>query len=99
MVAEAKTQIQDYTKISEEEYLRYRELFRQKRENAALPESGIANYCAIYGSLPGKNVDAKSDLAVEVHQLFVNSTLNIRHELVVPDDFTQFKGAKNKNMV
>ena len=29
----------------------------------------------------------------------LNSSLNIRSELLVPDNFTQFKGAKNKNMV
>ena len=87
------------TKISEEEYRRYQELFRQKRKNADPPQRDIANYCAIFGSLPGKNVAAKSDLAVEVHQLFVQSALNIRQELLAPDDFIHFKGAKNKNMV
>ena len=57
----------NFPDISEEEYKRYQELFRQKRENADPPQKDIENYCAIFGSLPGKNVAAKSDLAVEVH--------------------------------
>ena len=64
-----------------------------------LPSISIINYCAIFGSLPGKNVSAKSDLAVEFHQLMVNGSLNIRQEVVVPDHFANFKGANNKRTV
>ena len=64
-----------------------------------LPQNSIINYCAIFGSLPGKNVKAKSDLAVEFHQLMVNGSLNIRQEVVVPDHFAKFKGAKNNRTV
>ena len=59
----------------------------------------MINYCAIFGSLPGKNVKAKSDLAVEFHQLMVNGSLNIRQEVVVPDHFAKFKGSNNKSTV
>ena len=69
------------------------------RSDAELPERAMINYCAIFGSLPGKNVKAESDLAVEFHQLMVNGSLNIRQELVVPDDFAKFKGAKNNRTV
>ena len=55
------------------------------------------NYCAIFGSLPGKNIKAKSELAVEFHQLMVNGSLNIRQEVLVPDHFTKFKGSDNKS--
>ena len=64
-----------------------------------LPSRSIINYCAIFGSLPGKNVKAKSDLAVEFHQLMVNGSLNIRQEVVVPDHFANFKGSNNKSTV
>ena len=69
------------------------------RSDAELPERSIINYCAIFGSLPGKNVKAKSDLAVEFHQLMVNGSLNIRQEVVVPDHFAKFKGGNNKSTV
>ena len=69
------------------------------RLDVELPERSIINYCAIFGSLPGKNVKAKSDLAVEFHQLMVNGSLNIRQEVVVPDHFAKFKGANNKRTV
>ena len=64
-----------------------------------LPSRSIINYCAIFGSLPGKNVKAKSDLAVEFHQLMVSGSLNIRQEVVVPDHFAKFKGSNNKSTV
>ena len=64
-----------------------------------MPDKGIVNYCAIFGSLPGKNVKAKSELAVEFHQLMVNGSLNIRQEVVVPDHFAHFKGKNNKSTV
>ena len=64
-----------------------------------LPNTSISNYCAIFGALPGKNVKAKSDLAVEFHQLMLNGSLNIRQEVVVPNHFANFKGANNKRTV
>ena len=75
----------------------YRDLFRSKCKDADKPVKGIVNYCAIFGSLPGKNVKAKSELAVEFHQLMVNGSLNIRQEVLVPDHFTKFKGSDNKS--
>ena len=47
-------------------------------KDAELPKNGVINYCAIFGALPGKNVKAESDLAVEFHQLMINGSLNIR---------------------
>ena len=64
-----------------------------------VPNTSMINYCAIFGSLPGKNVKAKSDLAVEFHQLMVNGSLNIRQEVIVPDHFAKFKGSNNKSTV
>ena len=64
--------------ISVKEYKFYRDLFRSTSEVVELPVKSFINYCAIFGSLPGKNVAAKSELAVEFHQLMVNGSLNIR---------------------
>ena len=44
---------------------RYMEMFRHKCKDASLPEMNVSNYCAIFGSLPGENVKAKSDLVDE----------------------------------
>ena len=57
------------------------------------------NYCAVYGTLPGQLVDAKSNLAVEIIQLFVLKQINIRQEISVPLCFIDFRGAKMKNAV
>ena len=51
-------------KFSEDELLFFRDLFRSKNKDAVLPEKSVINYCAIFGSLPGENVKAKSDLVV-----------------------------------
>ena len=57
------------------------------------------NYCAVYGTLPNQLVDAKSDLAVELMQLFVLQMMNIRQEVLVPGCFINFRGKKMKNAV
>ena len=57
------------------------------------------NYCAIFGTLSNKLVDAKSNLAVEIIQLFVLSSMNIRRELSILDCFINFRGKKMKNAV
>ena len=44
---------------------KYMEMLRQKCEAGSLPVKHISNYCAIFGSLPGENVKAKSDLVDE----------------------------------
>ena len=64
-----------------------------------MPERGFANYCAIFGSLPGENVKAKSDLAVQFRQLMLKGGLNIRKEVPIPEHFTKFKGSNNKSTV
>ena len=57
------------------------------------------NYVAVYGTPPGLLVDAKSNLAVEVVQLFVLLIMNIRQEISVPGCFIDFRGQKMKNTV
>ena len=57
------------------------------------------NYIAIFGTLPNQLVDAKSDLAVELIQLFVLSMINIRQEISIPGCFINFRGKKMKNAV
>ena len=44
---------------------KYMEMLKQKFESGSLPDKHISNYCAIFGSLPGENVRAKSDLVDE----------------------------------
>ena len=34
--------------------------------NNSIPIKSVQNYCAVYGTLPGQLVDAKSNLAVEL---------------------------------
>ena len=63
-----------------------------------MPEDTI-NYCAVFGTPPNKSVDEKSNLAIELLQLFVLSSINIRHELYIPDCFSDFRGKKMKNAV
>ena len=70
-----------------------------QNDDEVLQEKSVINYLAIFGSLPGKNVKAKSDLAVEFHQLMVSGCLNIRGEVEVPGHFARFKGANNKATV
>ena len=57
------------------------------------------NYVAVYGTLPGQLVDAKSNLAVELIQLFILLIINIRQEISVPGCFIDFRGKKMKNTV
>ena len=55
-----------------------------------------SNFCAVYGSLPHKNVKATSTLAVELLQRFVQSMLNMKQEITLPDDILSFKGVNGK---
>ena len=42
---------------------------------------------------------AKSNLAIEVLQQFILKALNLRGEVVFPDDFNDFKGTDGKTVV
>ena len=57
------------------------------------------NYVAIFGTLPGQLVEAKSSLAVELIQLFILLMINIRQEISVPGCFVDFRGKNMKNTV
>ena len=49
------------------------------------------NYISIFGTAAGKNVKAKSSLALELNQHMINKSMNLRSEVNLPDDFTDFK--------
>ena len=49
------------------------------------------NYISIFGTTAGKNVKAKSSLALEFNQHMINKSMNLRSEVNLPDDFTDFK--------
>ena len=57
------------------------------------------NYFSIHGTTEGGRVDAKSNLAIEVLQQFILKALNLRGEVVFPDDFNDFKGVDGKTVV
>ena len=49
------------------------------------------NYISIFGTTAGKNVKAKSSLVLEFNQHMINKSMNLRSEVNLPDDFTDFK--------
>ena len=49
--------------------------------------------------MPGEIIAAKSDLAIELIQLFVMQMMNIRQEISVPVCFVDFRGKKMKNAI
>ena len=57
------------------------------------------NYFSIHGTIPGGLVDAKSSLATEFLQRLILKSLNLRREVVFPDDFTDFRGKDSKTVV
>ena len=58
-----------------------------------------SNYFSIHGTTAGGLVAAKSNLAIEVLQQFILKALNLRGEVVFPDDFNDFKGVDGKTVV
>ena len=42
---------------------------------------------------------AKSSLVFEVNQHFINKTMNLRSECIVPDCFSDFRGGDNQSVV
>ena len=58
-----------------------------------------SNYFSIHGTISGGLVAAKSNLAIEVLQQFILKALNLRGEVVFPDDFNDFKGVDGKTVV
>ena len=63
------------------------------------PIGNSKNYCAVFGALAGKNVNATSTLVSELIQLFVLKKMNICQEVSVPDCFINFRGKNNKNAI
>ena len=57
------------------------------------------NYFSIHGTTPGAGVAAKSSLVFEVTQHFINKTMNLRSECIVPDCFSDFRGGDNQSVV
>ena len=57
------------------------------------------NYFSIHGTIPGGGVDAKSSLVLEVTQHFINKTMNLRSECMIPDCFSDFRGGDNQSVV
>ena len=57
------------------------------------------NYFSIHGTTAGGLVFAKSNLSIEVLQQFILKSLNLRGEVIFPDDFNDFKGVDGKNVV
>ena len=58
-----------------------------------------SNYFSIHGTTAGGLVAAKSNLAIEVLQQLILKALNLRGEVVFPDDFNDFKGIDGKTVV
>ena len=58
-----------------------------------------SNYFSIHGTISGGLVATKSNLAIEVLQQFILKALNLRGEVVFPDDFNDFKGVDGKTVV
>ena len=55
------------------------------------------NYISIFGTTAGKNVKAKSSLALEFNQQMINKSMNLRSEVNAPDDFTDFKACDGQS--
>ena len=55
------------------------------------------NYISIFGTTAGKNVKAKSSLALDLNQHFINKSMNLRSEVKAPDDFTDFKACDGQS--
>ena len=70
-----------------------------KRGGNVDTNAGVVNYLSIHGTIPGGGVDAKSSLAVEVTQQFINKTMNLRSECPMPDCFIDFRGGDNQSVV
>ena len=73
----------------------------ETKEGRGLNADGkrTCNYFSIHGTTEGGRVDAKSNLAIEVLQQFILKSLNLRGEVVFPDDFNDFKGVDGKTVV
>ena len=74
-------------------------IFKESFEKIPVPVRSQPNYCAIFGTLPDQLVDEKSNLAMELIQLFVIQMINIRQEISIPDCFIDFRGENMKNAV
>ena len=59
----------------------------------------IVNYFSIHGTIPGGGVAAKSSIVFEVTQHFINKSMNLRSECIVPDCFSDFRGGDNQSVV
>ena len=55
------------------------------------------NYISIFGTTAGKNVKAKSSLGLEFNQHMINKSMNLRSEVNLPDDFTDFKACDGQS--
>ena len=62
-------------------------------------DSASSNYFSIHGTIAGGLVAAKSNLAIEVLQQFILKALNLRGEVIFPDDFNDFKGTDGKTVI
>ena len=52
----------------------------------------LVNYFSIHGTVPNSVVAAKSHLCEDLHQHLINMAQNIKSEVIVPDNFSSFKG-------
>ena len=55
------------------------------------------NYISIFGTTAGKNVKAKSSLVLEFNQHMINKSMNLRAEVNIPYDFTDFKACNGQS--
>ena len=52
----------------------------------------IVNYFSVHGTVPNSVVAAKSHLCEDMHQHLITMSQNIKSEVIVPLDFSSFKG-------
>ena len=71
----------------------------KEARGSGVEDTRPSNYFSIHGTTAGGLVAAKSNLAIEVLQQFILKALNLRGEVVFPDDFNDFKGVDGKTVV
>ena len=54
------------------------------------------NYYAIYGTIMGQLVEAKSKLVTELHQALIHASANFLSEVTVPKDLDHLRGHDGK---
>jgi hypothetical protein len=107
MKEESKDSKEENSKSKEEAHAEPKEHLNKTWEESKSTRGGddtsatktIVNYFSIHGTTPGANVAAKSSLVLEVTQHFINKTMNLRSECIVPDCFSDFRGGDNQSVV